>query len=68
MAQAAKQLGVARQTLYSWIDAGHVAAPESIAIGEKSFRLWTAADIERARKFKGTLKRGPSPRSKKKAQ
>lgn len=59
MAQVAKQLGISRQTLYSWIEAGHVKAPKPTAIGEKSFRLWTAADIERARKFKGSLKPGP---------
>jgi excisionase family DNA binding protein len=59
MAQAAKQLGISRQTLYSWIEAGHVVAPEPTAIGEQSFRLWTEADINRARKFKGALKPGP---------
>lgn len=66
MAQAAKQLGISRQTLYTWIEAGHVSAPKPTAIGEKSFRLWTAGDIGRARKFKGTLKPGPQTRAKKK--
>jgi excisionase family DNA binding protein len=58
MAQVAKQLGISRQTLYSWIEAGHVTAPKPTAIGKKLFRLWTSADIERARKFKGRLKPG----------
>jgi excisionase family DNA binding protein len=66
MAQAAKRLGISRQTLYSWIDAGFVKSPKPTAIGRTSFRLWTAADIERARKFKGTLKPGPQSRLKKK--
>jgi excisionase family DNA binding protein len=66
MAQAAKQLGISRQTLYSWIEAGYVTAPKPTSIGEKLFRLWTAADIERARKFKGTLKPGPQTKAKKK--
>jgi len=62
MAQAAKLLGISRQTLYSWIEAGHVKAPKPTPVGEKSFRLWTATDIERAQKFKGKLKRGPEPK------
>jgi excisionase family DNA binding protein len=66
MAEAAKRLGISRQTLYSWIEAGNVTAPKPTVIGRQEFRLWSAADIERARKFKGTLKPGPAPRSKKK--
>jgi excisionase family DNA binding protein len=66
MAQAAKHLGISRQTLYSWIDAGKVAAPKPTVIGRQSFRLWTEADIDRARRFKGSLKPGPRTRSKKK--
>lgn len=66
MAQVAKQLGISRQTLYSWIDGGYVVAPKPTVIGRQSFRLWTESDIERARKFKGTLKRGAQTRSKKK--
>jgi excisionase family DNA binding protein len=65
-AQAATLLKISRQTLYTWIDDGRIAAPKPIAVGERSFRLWTAADIERVRKFKGTLKPGPQARSKKK--
>jgi excisionase family DNA binding protein len=64
MAQVAEQLGISRQTLYSWIDAGYVTAPKPTAIGEKKYRLWTPADIKRARKLKGMLKRGPKPASK----
>jgi excisionase family DNA binding protein len=58
MAQAATKLKISRQTLYSWIEAGHVTAPKVTIIGKKSFRLWTAADLKRVRKFKGTLKPG----------
>jgi DNA-binding transcriptional MerR regulator len=63
---AAKKIGVSRQTLHAWIDAGNIAAPKSVALGQRSILLWTAAHIELARKFRGTLKRGPRPRSKKK--
>jgi predicted DNA-binding transcriptional regulator AlpA len=58
-AQVAKKLAISRQTLYTWMESGFVVAPEPITVGQRSFRLWTAADIERARKFKGTLKPGP---------
>jgi predicted DNA-binding transcriptional regulator AlpA len=59
MAQVAEQIGTSRQTLYSWIKAGHVAAPKPTAIGKQSYRLWTPADIKQARKFVGTSKLGP---------
>jgi predicted DNA-binding transcriptional regulator AlpA len=63
-AEAAAAIGVSRQTLYSWIDGGKVIAPKLIVTGQKSIRLWTKADIERVKRFKGTLK--PGPKSKKK--
>jgi len=61
---AAKRIGVSRQTLHTWIEAGNIDAPKSVALGTRSILLWTAADIERARQFKGTLKPGPQSRSK----
>jgi excisionase family DNA binding protein len=63
-AEAAAAIGVSRQTLYSWIEGGKVSAPKLIVTGKKSIRLWTKADIERVRRFKGTLKRGPSSKKK----
>lgn len=57
-AEAAKQIGVSRQTLYSWIEAGWVQAPKPIQLGRTSIRLWAWADIARVRKFKGKLKLG----------
>ena len=59
MAEVAKQLSISRQTLYDWINAGHIVAPKPTSGGKKKYRLWTVADIKRARSFKGTLKRGP---------
>jgi len=55
-AQAARKIGISRQTLYSWIESGLVKAPKPIRAG---VRLWTQGDIEKAAKTKGTLKRGP---------
>lgn len=58
-AEVAAKVGVSRQTLYSWIEDGKINAPKPIKLGQRSMRLWTKAHIEQARKFKGTLKRGP---------
>jgi excisionase family DNA binding protein len=62
--EAAKKIGVSRQTLYTWIGRGDIVAPEVIHAGKISIRLWTLAEIEQAKRFKGKLK--PGPRSKKK--
>lgn len=61
---AAKKIGVSRQTLQAWIDSENIPMPKLEKVGRISIRLWTEADIERARKFKGTLKRGPKPKAK----
>jgi predicted DNA-binding transcriptional regulator AlpA len=62
---AAKKIGVSRQTLHTWIEAGNIALPTSVELGKKrSILLWTKSDIERARRFKGTLKRGPKQKKK----
>jgi excisionase family DNA binding protein len=62
--QAAKQIGVSRQTLQNWIAAGVIVAPKLIGADNATLRLWTKADIERVGKFKGTLPTG-RPRKKK---
>jgi excisionase family DNA binding protein len=50
--EAAKQLGVSRQTLQTWLAAGKVEGPKPIEVGGMTVRLWTSADIARAKKFK----------------
>ena len=60
--EVAGKIGVSHQTLHSWIESGRIPAPKLIIVGKNSIRLWKKADIERARKFKGTLKRGPKPK------
>jgi excisionase family DNA binding protein len=62
--QAAERIGVSRQTLQAWIAADRIPAPKPIEMGLISVRLWTKADVERAREFKGTLKPGPKSRKK----
>jgi excisionase family DNA binding protein len=60
--EVAERIGVSHQTLHDWIDSGRIPAPKLIKVGKNSIRIWTKADVERARKFKGTLKRGPKPK------
>jgi excisionase family DNA binding protein len=43
--EAAKKIGISRQTLYTWIAVGKVEAPKPIKLGKRSMRLWTKADI-----------------------
>jgi DNA-binding transcriptional MerR regulator len=62
--QAAKEIGVSRQTLQAWINGELISVPKIEKVGRIAVRLWTDADIERARRFKGTLK--PGQRSQKK--
>jgi len=56
--QAAKQIGVSRQTLQAWIASRGIKAPELIGSGKATLRLWTNADVARAKKFKGSLRAG----------
>jgi excisionase family DNA binding protein len=63
--QAAKQIGVSRQTLQAWIAAGRISAPKPTELGGVTVRLWTKTQIEKARKFRGTLKPGPKGSKKK---
>ena len=48
-----------------WIAEGHIAAPDPVKVGGMVVRHWTKADIEKARKFKGTLKAGRKRKPKK---
>jgi excisionase family DNA binding protein len=50
--EAAKQIGVSRQTLQTWLAAGKINGPEPSEVGGVTVRLWTSTDIARAKKFK----------------
>ncbi len=56
--EAAKRIGVSRQTIQAWIDRKRIPTPKLTKVGGVSIRLWTNADIKRARRFKGTTKPG----------
>ena len=60
--EVADKVGVPRATLQYWIKAGKIAAPKTRLRNGVAVRLWTAVAVEKARKLKGTLKRGPEPK------
>jgi DNA-binding transcriptional MerR regulator len=66
-AQAAKRVGVTTRTLFRWLDSGLLPEPRRIKMPGQLWRLWSAKDIARARELKAQTKRGPKPKSKKKA-
>jgi excisionase family DNA binding protein len=63
-AEAAAKIGISRQTLQAWIADEKIRAPKAIEVGKVTVRLWSDADIEKARKFLNPNR--PGPRSKKK--
>ena len=65
--EVADKIGVSYQSLHNWVNSNLIRAPKMVNVGKNSIYLWTKSDIERARKVKGTLKKGPKgPRTKKK--
>jgi predicted DNA-binding transcriptional regulator AlpA len=59
----AKKVGVSRQTLHNWIADGKIPTPNAVDIGGILTLLWSAEDVDRARKFKSSeRKRGPKPK------
>ena len=50
--EAAKLVGVSRDTLHRWIREKRVAVPPAESFGAFRVRLWSEADIERLKKYK----------------
>jgi DNA-binding transcriptional MerR regulator len=57
--QVAKMTKIPRATLQHWIATRKIAAPRVKLLKGKAVRLWSQAQIEKARELKGTLKPGP---------
>ncbi len=57
--QVAKMTKIPRATLQFWIATRKLAAPRLKLVKGKAVRLWSLAQIEKARELKGTLKSGP---------
>jgi predicted site-specific integrase-resolvase len=51
-AQAARILGIGRQTLHRWIASGAVAPPRLTNVAGVKVRIWTNRELELARKYK----------------
>jgi hypothetical protein len=51
-AQAARKVGIGRQTLHRWIRERSVSPPRRQKVAGVTVRIWTAEDIERLRKYK----------------
>lgn len=65
--EVADEVGVPRATLQYWIKQGKLSAPRTRLRNGVAVRLWAAADVEKVRKLKGSLKRGPEPQRGKKS-
>jgi hypothetical protein len=50
--EAAKAIRVSYQTLLRWLYAKQLPEPQRMMYGGQNLRLWTKADIARARKYK----------------
>ena len=61
--QAAEKLGIAPVTLQWHVAKKTFAVPRLSKVGGVSVRLWSDADIKRAKKVLATLKPGPKKKS-----
>ncbi len=59
---AAGKLGVTLKTLQRHVSAGTIPAPALVKVGGVSVRLWSARDIEKARKILAATKPGRKPK------
>ena len=66
--EVAEEINVPRATLQYWIKEGKLGAPKTRLRNGIAVRLWTAAEVEKARKLKGSLPRGPAPKKGKKSK
>lgn len=62
-AQVARIVGVTKITLLRWLYAGVLKEPKRVKVVGGTWRIWTEADIRRAKQVKKTMKRGPKPKT-----
>lgn len=51
-AEVARAIGVSKVTLLRWLYAGKLVEPKTQTFGGVESRIWTEADMERAKKFR----------------
>jgi len=59
--EVSRMTKIPRATLQYWISTRKLSAPKVSLVNGRAARLWNEAQIEKARKLKGTLKKGPKP-------
>jgi len=57
--EVAQVTRIPRATLQHWIATRKISAPRVRLVKGRAVRLWNQAQVEQARKLKGTLKPGP---------
>ncbi len=65
--EVARKIGIHPITLEKWIRAGKVRPSKRVQVGGKAFRIWTARDVERVKKYKAAHYRKGRRRKKRKA-
>ncbi len=63
-AQAAEILDIGTDTLHRWLKEKKVAAPKLTFVGGVKVRLWSEADLDRAKKYKAEHYWGKGARKK----
>ncbi len=66
--QVAEMIGIHRITLQRWLLDGKIKEPKRGNVGGMDVRLWTARDVQRARKYKEEFYRKGRGRPKPKAK
>jgi DNA-binding transcriptional MerR regulator len=51
-AEVARAIGVSKNTVLRWLSAGKLQEPKRETFGGVDSRIWSAADLERARRFR----------------
>ena len=54
MSEAAKELGVQRNTLYNWIREKQIPAPKEVFVSGIRLRVWTEKQMAMLREYKTT--------------
>jgi hypothetical protein len=52
ISEAAKELGITRNTLYKWIRAGSIPSPKETFISRIRLRVWNEEQMARIREYK----------------
>ncbi len=65
--EVARMVGIHKNTLRKWLQKSAIPEPKHNRIAGVGYRIWTARDVERVRKYKAAHYRKGRGRKKKKA-